>query len=248
MNESIRKWFDWRGWTVALSAVAIVVIVAAILSPAFRGLIADPATANWASAVGTAAAAGAAVWLGLREGAWRHQKNDVDEAIFTALCRPEAEALIRRLQAIKLVHDYVGMAGVGRVSSILALETARVYGARPALVETRKYIAQFGALGAKRAAALAQAVGSLDLLDEALKMSSHFDVNGDHRLAKTGLEDSRRFIDRIQGALRTALQINEDDYQKIIRGPIDCIADRSERYIRLEAELKDMLAKGAIEP
>lgn len=248
MNESIRKWFDWRGWTVALSAVAIVVIVAAILSPAVRGLIADPATASWASALGTAAAASVAVWLGLREGAWRHQKNDVDEAIFTALCRPEAEVLIRRLQAIKILHDHIRIAGLLKASNILALETARMYGARPALVETRKYIAQFSALGAERAAALAQAVGSLDLLDEALKMSSHFDVNGDNRLAQTGLEDSRRFIVRIQGALRTALRINEDEYQQIIRGPIDCIADRSERYIRLEAELKDMLAKGTIEP
>ncbi|MCH1985489.1 MULTISPECIES: hypothetical protein [Achromobacter] len=248
MNESIRKWFDWRGWTVMVSAVAIVLTVAAILSPAFRGLIADPATANWASAVGTAAAAGAAVWLGLREGAWRHQKNDIDEAIFTALCRPEAEALIRRLQAIKHVHDYVKMAGVGKASSILALETARVYGARPALVETRKYIAQFGALGAERAAALAQAVGSLDLLEEALKMSTHLDVNGDYQLASTGLDDSRRLIDRIQAALRKALRMNEDEYQHIIRGPIQAIAERSDRYRQLETEIKDMLAKGTIEP
>jgi len=248
MNESIRNWFDWRGWILVLSAIAVVLGVTAILSPAFRGFVADSATANWASAIGTGAAAGAAVWLGLREGAWRLQKNNVDEAIFTALCWPEAEALIRRLQVIKIMHDHVGMNGVNRASSILALESARAYGSQPALVETRKYIAQFGALGAYRAAALAQAVGTLDLLDEALKMSTHFEANGDHQLAQVGLSDSRRLIERIQVSLRKALQINEDEYQHIIRGPLQAIAERSERYKRLETELKEMLLKGTIQP
>lgn len=248
MNDSIRNWLDWRGWVVVSSAIGVVVGLAAILSPTFRLFIADPATASWASAVGTAAAAGAAVWLGLREGRWRRQKNDADEAIFTALCWPEAEALIRRLQATKIVHDHIQLAGLKRASSILALESARSYASQPALVETRKYISQFGALGADRAAALARAVGSLDLLNEALKMSTHLDLNGSNDLAQTGVNESRVLIDRIQVALREALQINEDEYQHIIRQPIQAIVEPSERYKRRESEIKEMLSQRAIEP
>lgn len=247
MNESIRKWFDWRGWTVMVSAVAIVLTVAAILSPAVRGLIADPATASWASALGTAAAASVAVWLGLREGAWRHQKNDVDEAIFTALCRPEAEALIKQLQLVRHLHDTVRMLGLKRATSILTLENARTYGSRPALVETRQYVEQFGALGPRRAAALARAIGSLGLLDEALQMTTHYQGEGDTEITQAGLDESHRLIERIQVALRIALQINDDEYQEIIRPPVQGVIKRSDRYSALEEKLKKRVISGEIE-
>lgn len=248
MNESIRNWFDWRGWVVVVSAIAIVLGVTAVLSPAFRGFVANSATADWASALGTAAAAAAAVWLGLREGNWRRQKNDVDEAIFTALIRPEAEALIRQLEVVRLLHDSIRDKGFRSAASILGLEDARLYGCKPALVETRQYVEQFGVLGQRRAAALARAVGSLGLLAEALQMAAHYQGEGEADLAQAGLDESRRLIDRIQAALRIALQINKEEYEHIIRPPVQGIIERSERYRSLEELMKKKLLAGEIEP
>ncbi|WP_338881537.1 hypothetical protein WHX56_14080 [Achromobacter veterisilvae] len=247
MKESIRDWFDWRGWVVVGSAIAIVLALAAILSPAFRTFFADSATAAWASAVGTAAAAAAAVWLGLREGNWRHQKNSVDEAIFTALIRPEAEALIKQLQVARQLHDAVRAMGFNRASSILALESARTYGSRPALVETRKYVEQFGALGERRAAALARAVGTLGLLGEALQMAAHYRGEGDTHLAQSGLDESLRLIERIQISLCIALQIDDEEYQHIIRPPVQGIMEPSERYKSLQESLNKKIAAGEIQ-
>jgi hypothetical protein len=248
MNESMRNWFDWRGWVVLGSAIAIVLAIVAILSPHFRGFIANSATADWASAFGTAAAATVAVWLGLREGKWRSQKNDVDEAIFTALIRPEAEALIRQLEVVRVLHDSVRSAGFGYASSILVLENARIYGGRPALIETRQYVGQFGALGEYRAAALARAVGSVGLLAEALQMAAQYQGEGDTNLAQSGLDESRRLIERIQVALRIALQINDDEYEHIVRPPVQGIIERSERYRSLEELMKKKILAREIEP
>lgn len=248
MKESIRDWFDWRGWVVVGSAIAIVLALAAILSPTFRTFFADSATAAWASAVGTAAAAAAAVWLGLREGNWRNQKNSVDEAIFTALFRPEAEALIRQLEVVRVLHDSIRSGGFRRASSILVLENARIYGCKPALVETRQYVEQFGALGERRAAALARAVGSLGLLAEALQMAAHYQGEGDTDLAQAGLDESHRLIERIQAMLRIALQINNEEYEHIVRPPVQGIIERSERYRSLEELMKKKLAAREIDP
>lgn len=248
MNESVRGWFDWRGWVVVVSTLAVVLTIAAILSPAVRHFFDNSVTADWASALGTAAAAIAAVWLGLREGKWRLQKNEIDEAIFTSLIRPETEALIRQLEGVRIIHDFVRSAGFKRASSILGLENARVQGCKPALVETRHYVEQFGALGERRAAALARAVGSLGLLAEALQMAAHYQGEGDTNLAQAGLDESLRLIERIQGALRIALQIDNEEYEHIIRPPIQAMIERSDRYKSLETLMGKMLAAGKIEP
>ncbi|AMG45507.1 hypothetical protein AL520_14430 [Achromobacter xylosoxidans] len=152
------------------------------------------------------------------------------------------------MEVVRVLHDSVRAAGFRRATSILGLENARLYGCKPALVETRQYVEQFGVLGPRRAAALARAVGSLGLLAEALQMAAHYQGEGDTDLAQAGLDESRRLIDRIQAALRIALQINNEEYAHIIRPPVQGIIERSERYRSLEELMKKKLAAREIEP
>lgn len=248
MNESVRSWLDWRGWMVVGSAIVIVLSLAAILSPGFRDFIWSQTTSSWAAAIATGAAAIAAVWLGLREGAWRHEKNESDAAIFTALIWPEAEALIRQLEAVRMLHNEAQIAGLKRASTIILLEDARTIGTRPVLVETRRFVAQFGVLGSRRAAALARAIGTLGLLEEALYNAAHDHSGADEttELSEAGLRKSEQLLDRIQTALRIALEINNDEYEHILRAPIQGVMKRSERSKLLERSLNKLVSEGKI--
>lgn len=99
MNESIRKWFDWRGWTVALSAVAIVVTIAAILSPPFREFIAHPTTAAWAAAIATFLAAVIALLVASGEARRRKRDKIAMAALYAAHLAPKLNHFGQQLRS-----------------------------------------------------------------------------------------------------------------------------------------------------
>ncbi|CAP41300.1 hypothetical protein [Bordetella petrii] len=83
MNRAIREWFDWRGWTVAGAAIAIVLGLIAIRSPGFRAFIAHPATAGWAAAFATAFTAAVALYLAGQQ-TRTHRREAVEQAALYA--------------------------------------------------------------------------------------------------------------------------------------------------------------------
>lgn len=106
MNESIRKWFDWRGWTVALSAVAIVVALAAILSPPFREFIAHPTTAAWAAAIATFLAAAIALLVASGEARRRKRDRIAMAALYAAHLTPKLHRFGQKLRTVSVAAPF----------------------------------------------------------------------------------------------------------------------------------------------
>jgi len=91
MNESIRSWFDWRGWVLVFSAIAIGLGLAAILSPAFREFIANSTTAAWAAAIATFLAAAIALLVASGESRRRQRDLLAMAALYAAYLAPKLE-------------------------------------------------------------------------------------------------------------------------------------------------------------
>jgi len=103
MNESIRNWFDWRGWVLVFSAIAVVLALAAILSPPFRGFIADPTTAAWAAAIATFLAAAIALTVASAESRRRERDQVAMAALYAAHLAPKLSRFGHKLRSTSVI-------------------------------------------------------------------------------------------------------------------------------------------------
>lgn len=236
MNESIRKWFDWRGWTVALSAVAIVIIVTAILSPAFRGLIADPATASWASALGTAAAAGTAVWLGLAEIRRRQAETAAQIDLLHEFFKPEGVELLQRIVGLEYLIAATPSVLYGTPPGAFAFEQARSLIHRPALAGMSPYFLQLVSFPRHRALAMARVLGSLPILRMAIDCTA---TEGDGTLVQSGVEKANTLLSTMKSDLKIALALDDEEYERLIEGRYDIGMEMSDRARRLQAKIPE---------
>ncbi|MBO9355285.1 hypothetical protein GG851_14935 [Bordetella petrii] len=99
MNNAIREWFDWRGWTVAGAAIVVVLGLMAILWPGFRSFVADPATAGWAAALGTFTAAVVSLYIAL----WARRANRLDAVTEGAFELVAAGYAVRQMEGQALL-------------------------------------------------------------------------------------------------------------------------------------------------
>jgi hypothetical protein len=106
MSQSIRNWFNWRGWAVLFSAIAIVLGLAAILSPAFRGFIGHATTAAWASAIATFLAAGVALFISGAESRRRQRDQVAMAALYAGYLAPKFERYCDDLDDIRAIEIF----------------------------------------------------------------------------------------------------------------------------------------------
>ncbi|KAG1248137.1 hypothetical protein G6F65_019784 [Rhizopus arrhizus] len=101
MSKPTQTWFGWQEWILVMSAIAIAIGVVAILSPAFRNFVADSTTANWAAAIGSLAAACAAVWAATFAVRQQRLRERISAALSVRTLRPDIEHIKKELVGIR---------------------------------------------------------------------------------------------------------------------------------------------------
>lgn len=110
-------WVGWREWVIVASALIVAIGVAAILSPLFRGFIADPATAAWVQALGSVGAILAAVWIAQRQVRESERRMEA-QSRRALLARQQQEQ-----EALRLIHAEIDAFAIKRLASIQELIT-----------------------------------------------------------------------------------------------------------------------------
>lgn len=195
MNRAIRERFDWRGWTVAAAAIAIVLGLMAILSSGFRAFIAHPSTAGWAAAIATAIASGVALYMASSTmRAFRTQQRDREEIGFSvhALVTPELGLLLlklgqipSRVERVAIATDDANLRAAQTELSVLA-ESLHLASAQGVIERLHYLPANKGRIAAYIAGLLPQWHHSINLLSQVSPTSQVWDLCRRQSDAATG--------------------------------------------------------------